>query len=235
MSGNNSFYADSLGKKAVMAVSGIVLFGFVLVHMLGNLKMYLGPDHYNHYAAWLREVGTPALPESGLLWIFRVVLLAAVGLHMLSAWQVTRQSWSARPQRYSKKNYVQADYAARTMRWGGVIIAFFVAYHLLHLTWGTVHPGFQHPEVMADGTTRYFTYSNVVSGFSQWPVALIYMVANVILGFHLYHGLWSLFQTMGWNHPRFNAWRRHFATAFAFIVTAGNVSFPIAVLTGIVS
>ena len=225
-------FASTLGKKAVMAVSGLVLFGFVLVHMAGNLKLYQGPEKLNTYAAWLREIGTPALPHSGLLWIARLVLLVAVVAHMVSAYQLTARSRRARPERYRVRRYVRADYASRTMRWGGVIIALFVVYHLLHLTWGTVHPDFQHPVVAADGTERYFAYQNVVAGFSVWWVSAFYMLAQVFLGLHLYHGLWSVLQTLGLERQSRQPWRRQVAAAFAVIVTAGNLSFPIAVLGG---
>lgn len=222
--GPASFYGSSLAKKAVMAVSGVVLFGFVLVHMAGNLKMYLGQEAFDHYAESLRQLGTPLLPPSGLLWVARLVLLAAVAAHVVSAWQVSRQSWRARGSRYVKHAYVATDYAARTMRWGGVIILLFVVYHLLHFTFGTVHPDFRPGEV----------YHNVVVGFRNPVIALFYVAANLFLGLHLFHGVWSLFQSLGWNHPRYNAWRRAAAATFAFVVTAGNVSFPIAVLTGVV-
>lgn len=227
MSRITSFYRSSLGKKAVMAATGIILFGFVFVHMVGNLKMYQGPEVYNAYAEGLREIGYPIVPHNGLLWIARLTLVAAVLLHMLSAWQVTRQSWAARPSRYSKKTILQADYAVRTIRWGGVIIAFFVAYHIMHLTVGLAwaHPDFRAGEV----------YHNVVTAFGNPWVALFYIAANLFLGLHLFHGVWAFFQTLGWNHPRYNSWRRNFASLFAFVITAGNVSFPIAVLTGIVS
>ncbi|HVR96782.1 MAG TPA: succinate dehydrogenase cytochrome b subunit [Thermoanaerobaculia bacterium] len=224
-----SWFSDisrsAVGKKAVMAVTGIILFGFVLTHMIGNLKLYEGPDKLNNYAGWLREVGSPAVPTSGLLWLARLVLLTAVVLHIWAAWQVTRMSRGARPQRYSKRRPVRMTYASRTMRWGGVIILLFVIYHLLHLTTGTVHNNFIKDDV----------YHNVVAGFRVWWVSLFYIVAQVALGFHLYHGLWSMFQSLGWNQPRFNPWRRWFAYAFAWIITLGNISFPVAVLTGIIS
>ena len=225
MSWIGDFWKSALGKKAVMAVTGVILFGFVLVHMLGNLKMYLGAEALNHYAVWLRHMGSPLFPEESALWIFRLVLLAAVAGHMWSAWKVTRESWAARPAKYARTERVQLDYASRTMRWGGVIIALFLVYHLLDLTTGTLNPDFVPGDV----------YHNVVAGFSVWWVALIYIVANLFLGLHLYHGLWSMFQSLGWNHRRFNPWRRYFAVTFAVVVTAGNVSFPLAVLTGLVS
>lgn len=224
MSWIGDFWRSTLGKKAVMAVSGIVLFGYVLLHMLGNLKLYLGPESLNHYAEWLREVGVPLLPHEGALWIVRGVLLVAVVAHVWAAWQVSRASWRARPRSYEKVDRVQLDYAARTMRWGGVVILLFVVYHLLHFTTGQAHTDFVSGDV----------YHNVVAGFSVPWVSAVYVVANLLLGLHLYHGLWSMFQSLGWSHPTFNPWRRKFAVAFAVVVTAGNVSFPVAVLTGLV-
>ncbi|HEX2641849.1 MAG TPA: succinate dehydrogenase cytochrome b subunit [Thermoanaerobaculia bacterium] len=224
MSWFTDFTRSAVGKKAVMAVTGIILFGFVLVHMIGNLKLYEGQKYLDSYAGWLREVGSPAVPTSGLLWLARIVLIAAVVLHIWAAYTLTRGSQAARPHRYERYKPVHLSYASRTMRWGGVIIVLFVVYHLLHLTAGAVHPDFQEGNV----------YHNVVTGFQVWWVALFYIVAQVALGFHLYHGLWSLFQSLGWNHPRFNHWRRAFAHAFAWIITLGNISFPVAVLTGLV-
>jgi succinate dehydrogenase / fumarate reductase cytochrome b subunit len=224
MSWFTDFTRSSVGKKAVMAVTGIILFGFVLIHMIGNLKLYEGPQKLDSYAGWLREVGSPALPNEGMLWIARLVLLAAVALHIWAAYSLSRDNRAARPRNYERYHNVHLSYASRTMRWGGVIILLFVIYHLLHFTTGTVHPDFRHGSV----------YHNVVTGFQVWWVALFYIVANIALGFHLYHGLWSLFQSLGWNHPRFNSWRRAFAHAFAWIVTLGNISFPVAVLTGLV-
>jgi succinate dehydrogenase / fumarate reductase cytochrome b subunit len=218
------FYKAAVGKKAVMAVTGIILLGFVLVHMVGNLHLYEGPGHLDEYGTFLRQVGAPAIPPHVALWVARLVLLAAVVLHIWAAWQVTRMSREARPSRYEHKQVRHTSYASRTMRWGGVIILLFIIYHLLHFTTGTVHPAFREGAV----------YHNVVTGFSVWWVSLFYIVAQIALGFHLYHGVWSLFQSLGWNHPRFNRWREGLAHAFAWIVTLGNISFPIAVLTGLV-
>lgn len=218
-------YRSAIGLKAAMAVSGIVLFGFVLGHMAGNLKLYLGPEAINHYAEWLREAGTPLLPPTGLLWIVRIGLLAAAAVHIGSAWTLTLVNRRARPQDYAERSVVQATYAARTMRWGGVIVLLFVLYHLADLTLGWANPDFVPGDV----------YHNVVAGFSVWWVSAFYMVAQVALAFHLYHGLWSLFQSLGWNHPAYNGWRRRFAATFALVVAAGNLSFPLAVLSGLVS
>jgi len=219
------FYRSALGKKAVMAATGIMLFGFVFVHMLGNLKLYLGADAINHYGEFLRTIGYPILPHGGMLWIARIVLLGAVVLHMWSALQLTLLSREARPEAYTRKDFAIATYASRTMRWGGVIVLAFIIWHLLDLTLGMT-PGY----AFAEGKP----YENIVASFSRTPVAIFYIIANLALGLHLYHGLWSLFQSLGWNNPRFNAWRLEFAVAFAAIITIGNISFPIAVMAGLV-
>jgi succinate dehydrogenase / fumarate reductase cytochrome b subunit len=222
-----SFYRTAVGKKTVMAVSGIMLFGFVLAHMLGNLKLFLGADELNHYAEWLREVGSPLLPHGSLLWMARLMLLAAVAVHITAATQLTILSWQARPEGYKKRETIEATYAARTMRWGGVLIALFVIYHLAHLTWGAswAHSDFIPGDV----------YHNVVAGFGVWWVSAFYIVAQIALGFHLYHGVWSLFQTLGWYVPdNLRDWRRKFALVFALVIVLGNISFPVAVLAGLV-
>lgn len=224
MSWFTDLYRSAVGKKAVMAVTGIILFGFILVHMVGNLHLYEGPQYMNEYGQFLRQVGAPAIPPHAALWIARAVLLAAVVLHIWAAWQVSRKSREARPVRYEQRPKKHTSYASRTMRWGGVIILLFVIYHLLHFTLGTVHPDFREGE----------PYHNVVAGFRIWWVSLFYIVAQAALGLHLYHGVWSLFQSLGWNHPRFNRWRDVFAHTFAWVITVGNISFPIAVLTGLV-
>jgi succinate dehydrogenase / fumarate reductase cytochrome b subunit len=217
-------YRSAVGKKAVMAATGIVLFGFVLGHLLGNLKLYLGPEALNSYSRFLRTAGEPVVPANVLLWAVRLVLIAAVVLHVWAAWQLSRASRAARPEAYVAGTRIHTTYASRTMRWGGVIILLFVIYHLLHLTWGTLHPAFVPGDV----------YHNVVTGFQVWWVSLFYIAAQVALGFHLYHGLWSMFQSLGWSHPRFDLWRNGFAHAFAWLITLGNVSFPVAVLSGLV-
>ena len=166
----------------------------------------------------------PAMPNSALLWAMRVAMAVAIWLHIQSATQLTLMNRRARPVGYAERDYVAASYAARTMRWGGVIIALFMVYHLLHLTFGTVHPNFVEND----------PYHNVVTGFQVWWVSAFYIVANLALGLHLYHGLWSMFTSLGLNHPKFNAWKRTFATAFALIITTANVSLPVAVLSGLV-
>lgn len=214
----------TVGQKAVMAVTGIMLFGFVLLHMLGNLKVFQGPAKLDAYAEWLREVGSPLLGHGQLLWIVRGALLVATGLHMWSAFVLTRVSRAARPARYRRLQPVESTYASRTMRWGGVLIALFVGYHLLHLTFGSIHPDFRTGSV----------YHNMITGFRVWPVSAFYIVAMVALSLHLFHGLWSLFQTLGWNHPKYNRYRRAFAALFALVIGVGNISMPVAILLGLV-
>ena len=217
-------YRSPMAKKVVMAVTGLMLFGFVLIHMIGNLKLYLGPEKLNGYAHGLREIGAPFFGHGEFLWVARFGLLVAVLLHIVSAVQLTQINRRARPKGYAKLSYEESTYASRTMRWGGAILLLFVIYHLLHLTTGNAHGDFKPGDV----------YYNVVTGFSQPLVSGFYILANIALGFHLFHGLWSLFQSLGLNGGRFNAVRKQFAIAFAVIISAANISFPIAVLTGLV-
>jgi succinate dehydrogenase / fumarate reductase, cytochrome b subunit len=218
------FYASQLGKKYAMAITGIILFGYVLLHMLGNLKLFLGAESLNHYAEWLRELLTPLLPRTGALWLMRGGLALAFVVHVVASAQLTMANRRARPVRYSRSDYVAANYASRTMRWTGIIIALFVIYHLAHLTWGNAHPDFVRGDV----------HHNMVVGFQMPPVVAVYILANLALGLHLYHGLWSLFQTMGWNNPRFNHLRTRFAQLFAAVITLGNIAMPLAVIAGFV-
>jgi succinate dehydrogenase / fumarate reductase cytochrome b subunit len=212
-------------KKAVMAVTGVVLFGWILAHMFGNLKIFFGRESFNHYAEFLREMGSPLIPPTGLLWLSRLTLLAAVGLHIWAATTLTLQNRRARPVGYREIRGVELDYAARTMRVSGYLLALYVVYHLLHLTFGSLHTDF----LPAD------PYGNVVKGFQAAPVAMVYVFANLLLGLHLYHGLWSLFQSLGWNHPAYSTLRRPFAVTFALAIFLGFASVPLAVLAGIVS
>jgi succinate dehydrogenase / fumarate reductase cytochrome b subunit len=218
------FTRSTLAKKAIMAVTGLILFGFVLAHMIGNLKLYGGAEKLNAYAVGLREMGAPVFGHEELLWIARLVLLVAVGLHIWSAWALTRISHKARPQGYAVVSRQAATYASRTMRWGGVIVLAFIVFHLLHLTTGQAHPDFNHGDV----------YRNVVIGFSNPLVSGFYILAQVFLGLHLYHGLWSLCQSLGWSGPRFDRVRKNFAITFALVVSLANISFPLAVLAGFV-
>lgn len=226
MVGALALYQTSIGKKVLMAVTGLILFGYTFVHMYGNLHIFEGREHLNAYAHWLREIGYPMLPHSGALNIARVILLLSVVGHIWSAWQVTKQDWAGRPIGYGQKKSIAASYAARTMRWGGVILALFIVYHILHFTTGTLYVEGQFNS--AD------VYGNVVNGFRSPITSLIYIVAMVALGLHLYHGVWSMSQTLGWRNSVNNQLWRGFATVMAIVIAGGNISMPVAVLLGII-
>jgi len=213
------FLQSSIGRKVVMAVTGAILVVFVIGHMVGNLTVYLGPEALNGYAVFLRK-----FLHGSALWIVRAVLLVSVILHIWSATSLTLDSRRARPKGYRELEWKESTYASRTMRWGGVIILLFVIYHLLHFTFGTAHPSFVEGDV----------YHNFVTGFRSVPVSIVYIFAMLALGLHLRHGVWSMFQTLGVSHPRYIAMARAAAWVAAVVVVVGNVSFPIAVLTGIV-
>jgi len=218
-------WGTMVGKKVMMAVTGFVLLAFVIGHMAGNLKIFLGEDTINAYAVFLREIGEPLLPYSALLWTVRVILLVCVALHIVAAVQLTRMNWTARTQGYQTKRSLAATYASLTMRGSGVILALFIVYHLLHLTLGAVgfKPGdFQHLEV----------YQNVVAGFSVWYVSLFYILAMAALCLHLDHGVWSMLQTLGLNDARSTSVLRTMSRGVAILVFAGFITVPIAVLAG---
>ncbi len=207
-----------------MALTGALLVGFVIGHMIGNLKVFFGAESFDHYAHGLRTFGDPFLGHGQFLWIARVVLLAAVLVHMIMAWQTWRMSRRARDVGYRMQASVSFSYASRTMRWGGVLIGLFVVYHVLHLTTGTVHPGFSEESA----------YANVVAGFRSPVVSIFYVLAMMALAVHLYHGIWSACQTLDINGPRLGALRRPLALTVSLIVFLGFIAVPIAVLAGIV-
>jgi succinate dehydrogenase / fumarate reductase cytochrome b subunit len=217
----HGFLRSSLGLKIVMALTGVVLFGFVVAHMIGNLQVYLGPEAFNAYAASLRAIG-----HGAALWVVRAALLVAVALHIWSAWRLTLLNRAARPVGYRKVERRESTYASRTMRWSGVILLLFIVYHLLHFTFGAraVHPRFVHSDA----------FHNFVTGFQDPLVSGFYILAMLVLGFHLYHGAWSFMQTLGLSHPRYNHLRHAFASLITVVVVAGNISFPVAVLAGLV-
>ncbi|MFA9432062.1 succinate dehydrogenase cytochrome b subunit [Egicoccus sp. AB-alg2] len=220
-------YRSAVGKKYVMAITGIVWLGYIFAHMVGNLKVYLGAEDFNHYAEFLRSgLLVPIVPEEFALWGMRALLIVTLFFHILAAYQLTVMNRNARPERYqARREYVAADFAARTMRWTGVIVLLFILYHLADFTWGWVNPA-------EAGATPY---EKLVASFQVPAVAAFYIIANLALGVHIYHGGWSLFQSMGWNNRKFNHWRRAFAIGFAVVVIGGNVSFPLAVQFGLVS
>jgi succinate dehydrogenase cytochrome b subunit len=214
-----------IGKKVVMAVTGLVLVGFVIGHMLGNLKVFAGPNEINAYSQFLREVGSPALSYGQLLWPVRIVLLICVTLHITAAIQLTRMSWAARPIGYTVKRDIETTFAARVMRWAGVLLVAFVIFHLLHLTGGVVGFGAGQFKDLA-------VYQNVVAAFAVWPVALFYIVAMGALCLHLDHGIWSMLQTLGWNTARNEATLQIISRVIALVVFLGFTSVPVAVMVG---
>jgi len=199
-------------------VTCAIILGFVLVHMIGNLQVYLGPEAMNAYAVFLREF----LHGWGL-WAARLILLAAVILHIWSATSLTLTSRRARPVAYARQEWRESTYASRTMRWSGVLIFVFVVYHLMHFTFGNAHPSFIEGDV----------YHNFIAGFRSWPVSIAYIVAMILLGLHMRHGFWSMFQTLGVSHPRHIAMAKTGAWIFAAVIVLGNISFPLAVLSGV--
>jgi succinate dehydrogenase / fumarate reductase cytochrome b subunit len=215
---------STIGKKAIMAVTGIVLYGFVIVHMIGNLKIFEGPEGFNEYSHFLRVVGEPALPAGTILWVIRIVLVAALFLHVRAAIQLTRIDGAGRPVGYKKVKRKQASFASLTLRWGGAAIFFFVIYHILHFTTGTALPGYIEGE----------PYHNVITGFTtQVWAAPVYLVAVAALGTHLYHGVWSAMQTLGLNTRRTEKLFRALAVASGVGLFAGFATVPVVVLLGI--
>jgi succinate dehydrogenase / fumarate reductase, cytochrome b subunit len=209
------FLTSTIGLKLVMAVSGVALCAFVLGHMAGNLNAFAGAEKIDAYGQFLHS-----LPAA--LWATRLGLLAAVGLHVWAYAVLTLKSQAARPHGYRVHAYKESSYASRSMRITGPILLVFVVYHLLHFTTGTVHPDFREGEV----------YHNVVTGLSAVPVVLFYLLAMACLALHLWHGVWSLFQTLGANQPRWHSFGRRVATGFTLVVVLGFSAVPLAVLTG---
>ena len=217
MSWVTRFVGSTIGKKVLMAVSGVALVGFVLGHMVGNLLLYQGPEAINAYADGLRRF--PAL-----LWGVRIGLLVAVGIHIWSSTALTLSNHAARPVAYRHHAHQASTYASRTMKWSGPLLLIFIIYHLLHFTTGAAHPEFEPGNV----------YRNVVIGFQNPAAAGFYIVAMLALGTHLSHGIWSMLQTVGLSHPRYDHLRKKIAVAVATVVVLGNISFPASVLTGMV-
>lgn len=212
--------------KFVMAVSGAAMLLYLVLHMIGNLKIFLGGHELDHYAAWLRTILEPALPPGGVLWTVRVGLVVAILAHIWSATVLTVRAKRARPVRYLVRNKLPGSYAARTMRWGGVIIVLFVGYHLLDLTAGTLNPRGEPLQV----------YGNVTADFTpdRWYVTLFYTLAVVAVGFHVRHGLWSALQTLGWSNGYREKALKATSTAVAVLLTVGFLAVPFAVTFGLV-
>ena len=221
-----SLYQSAIGKKYAMAISGIGLLGFVVVHMIGNLHLYEGPVQVHEYGEALRDLGGHLAPRTFLLWVMRLGLIAMFAIHIHSAYSLSRMSLKADDSYSGKRNYTAANFASRTMRWTGPIVLLYLLFHLADLTWGWW---------LGDEYVRGDIYHNVVESMSSLPVAIIYIVANVALAVHIFHGTWSMFQTLGINNPKFNDLRRGIAGTLAAVILVGNLSFPIAVQAGLLN
>jgi succinate dehydrogenase / fumarate reductase cytochrome b subunit len=220
-------YRTTIGKKVLMAGSGLVLVLFVISHMLGNLKIWLSGRELDQYSEFLRRIGEPIAPHTWVLWIVRIIVFSAFVVHVYLAIDLSLQSRRARQHRYAHPDHVQANPASVTMRWGGLALALFVVFHLANFTWGWIHPGYKY--------IRGGVNNNVVGNFNQWWMVVIYVAAMVALCLHLYHGTWSMFQTWGVNNRRWDLVIRRTATVVALVVFLGYISVPLGVLTGALS
>jgi succinate dehydrogenase / fumarate reductase cytochrome b subunit len=220
-----TLWQSTIGKKAVMAITGLIMVAFLLLHMLGNLKIFFGRHDFDAYAAWLRTIGEPVLHGAWFLWIQRAVLLVAVVLHVVCAAQLSRRDLAARPTRYAHGQRAKASFATRTMRWGGVTLALFIIWHLLDLTAGVTNPDFDQGR----------PYHNVVVDFQTWWINIIYIVAVLMVGLHVNHGFWSASQTLGLNRPARDVAIRTVGTTLAVTITVGFLAVPVGVMTGLVS
>ncbi|NTW02806.1 MAG: succinate dehydrogenase cytochrome b subunit [Oscillochloris sp.] len=238
MTGVLTLYRSSIGKKVVMAVTGIFLVSFLIIHMYGNTKMFYGAEVFNAYAAGLRDFGHPVLGHEHLLWVMRILLLASIVGHIWSAFALTAQSQKSayangvsKIKRYGQKQR-RTGYAAYTMRFGGVVIFLFIIYHLLHFTLGMV--GYSPNQYIAEQHGVYNAYNNVVVGFQHPLVSGFYILAMIFLGLHLFHGIWSAFQTLGLNNEKYTSTWRGIAILVTAIIILPNIFFPIAVMSGII-
>ena len=217
----------SIGKKVIMAITGVIWVGFVTFHMYGNLKILAGAEYFNAYAEGLRSLGAPIFGHGHLLFVARLVLIFSLISHIWAAVTLAMQARGARPQNYALKKSVQATFASLYIRWGGIALFFFVLYHLAHLTWGV--PGINNHFIPGN------PYNNVVMGFSSGPAIVFYYVALIALSLHLYHGVWSMFQTLGLNSKEYSSMIRLLALALAVVVPLGFAIPPLAVVLGIVT
>ena len=219
-----NFYRSTIGKKIIMAATGLIGIAFVVVHMLGNLQAFAGWAKINSYGAALHG------PLNELLWIVRIVLIVAVVLHVLMAWQLTQRSRAARPTGYHDRHPQVSTLASRTMRWGGVLLLAFIIFHILHFTTEQVDPAGWRGRL--DPAGHRDVYGNIVASFHIWWVALFYVVAMIFLGLHLYHGAWSSMRTLGYAKPSPYPLHRRIALVVAVVVWLGFTIVPLAVLAG---
>jgi succinate dehydrogenase / fumarate reductase cytochrome b subunit len=228
-----SLYQTAVGKKWVMALTGIGLVGFVVAHMIGNMHMYEGPVPVAEYGETLRDIGIDVIPRTWFLWALRGGLVIMFVLHIHSAVTLSHMSRQSNPrsavdgnkQYTGGQDYIAVNFASRTMRWTGPIVGLYLLYHLADLTWGLL------PWV---DFQRGDPYNNLVGSLENWPVAIIYIVANVALAIHIFHGVYSLFQSLGVNSPKINSVRRPLAGGLALLILVGNLSFPISVQAGLI-
>lgn len=210
-----AFWRSLVGKKIVMAVTGVILFLFVVGHLLGNLQIFDGPERLNAYSAFLKKLGE-------ILWAIRAILLISLILHVIASIQVSVASLKARPVGYEDKKRIETSFAARTMIWSGPLIFFYVVYHLMMFTFLTTGPGYSETDV----------YRNEVLAFQVPAITAVYILAMLFLGLHLYHGAWSMLHTLGASSPRYRVLRRTVAPIVAILITAGYITIPVAVLAG---
>jgi succinate dehydrogenase / fumarate reductase, cytochrome b subunit len=220
-------YRSTIGKKAIMAVTGLLLVAFVIGHMAGNLQVFIGAARMNAYAAFLQGLGE-------LLWLVRIVLFVALVLHVLMAWQLTQIKRQARPVGYQQRDPQVSTVASRTMRWGGVLILVFIVFHILHFTTGTVFPMASRADALYPAWTHTDVYGNVIAAFRVPWVVAFYLVAMLFLLLHLFHGAWASVRTLGFVKPSDHPRRRHVATAIALVVWLGFSVVPVAVFLGLV-
>lgn len=217
---------SSVQLKYVMAVSGAIMFLYLVMHMIGNLKIFLGQESIDLYAEWLRIVGEPALPQQTVLWAVRIVLLAAVVGHIVAATILARRAARARPVKYAHKSKVAGSYATRTMRWGGVIIALFIVYHIMDLTTGTLNPN----------GVRGNVYDNLVADFApeRWFVTAFYVISIIAVTLHLRHGLWSGLQSFGRTRGGNLVALKTTANVVALALAVGFLAVPLSITFGLV-
>ena len=220
-------YRSTIGKKAIMAVTGLILVAFLIGHMAGNLQVFIGPARMNAYAAFLQGLGE-------LLWLVRLVLFVALVLHVLMAWQLTQIKRQARPIGYEQRSPQVSTLASRSMRWGGVLLLVFIVFHILHFTTGTVFPAASTPDAMYPAFSHGDVYGNVIAAFRTPWVTAFYVVAMLFLLLHLFHGAWSSVRTLGLVRPSVDPQQRRVATVIAVVVWLGFSVIPVAVLLGVI-
>lgn len=231
-----AYWQSSIGKKLIVAVTGIVMVLFLAGHLTGNLLIFAGREAFNDYAQFLHEAG-----HGALIWIARIGLLAAVTLHVIATIQLTRQNRAARKEKYEYKTVIQAKKSSRLMIWSGLTILAFIIFHILHFT-VKIAGGFaemvDQDYLKATGETRHDAYGMVIAGFQNqcinWVIVAFYIIAMSLLCSHLSHGVGSIFQTLGWRSKKSQDLIRKVSLGYAFIIWAGFISVPLSIFFGFV-